>query len=130
GREGRGGGGEGPVLRPRAPVRGARRHRRPRRTAARPAPVRAPSSSEAPRDRGGPANRAHEGGRQPVALRARRVALRQPAVQAGLTFSSTRMPGVAAEPGRGTCATTRPLAGPVGRALSFIPPSVARGPAG
>ena len=65
---------------PGAPVPGARRDARARRAAARPAAVRVARTTRAGRDRDGHADRHHEGRRPAVALRARGLALPQPAV--------------------------------------------------
>ncbi len=67
-----------------------------------------------------------KGGREPLALRPRRIALPEPAVQGRETLSTTRIPGVAARPGRGSCPTTRPLMPPSSAARSFSCASLAR----
>ena len=59
---------------------GARRHRRARRPAARPAAVRAPRRDATAGGRRGAAHRDHARGRAALALRASRLALRQPRV--------------------------------------------------
>ena len=62
---------------------------RARRAAARPAAVRARAARGAGRDRDRPADRDHEGRRSAVALRARRLALPQPAVPGRLRRALT-----------------------------------------
>ena len=79
------------------------------------------------RDRGRDADRPHEGGRPPVALRPRRLALRQPAVQR-FTVSTTRIPGAAATPEAGSARRLPARPPETGRAsaASRAPPGPSR----
>src|SRR5207248_305544 len=96
--------------RARETVPGTRRDARARRPTGRPAAVRAPRAATAGRGRARHAHRDHEGRGPPLALRARRLAVRQPPVPR--TVSTIFSPGAEAVCGATDCATTLPREAP------------------
>src|SRR5581483_171775 len=95
----------GALLGTRQALPGARGGARARRPAPRRAAVRAARARADAPHRHRPAHRDHPWGRAHVALRARGLAVSQPALP---TVTVTLMPGAAATPARGFCSTTRP----------------------
>src|SRR5204862_8298882 len=92
-----------PVRGARAALPGARDHARVRRPGARPPAVSARAAARAARDPSRPPDRHHPRRQAALELRARRLALPQPA----FTTSVMPIPGADARPRRGDWATTR-----------------------